>query len=60
MACFFYQCTEISVRIRMYVKFTTQILIVSLHSAYGALTYFQVYVYIPANYTARQNLPLLF
>lgn len=55
MACFFYQSTENSVKIKMYVKCTTQILIVSLHSTYGALTYFQAYVYIPANDTARQR-----
>lgn len=44
----------------MYVKYTIQILILSLCMTYGVLTYFQAYVYIPANDTARQKVALLF
>lgn len=56
---FFNQSTSISVKIRIYVKYTTRILIVHLSKNHGVLTYFQAYVYIPANDTARHKCILL-
>lgn len=57
---FFYQSTAISVKIRTHVKYTIQTLMGRLRKTYGVLTYFQAYVYLPANDPVRKNLALLF